>query len=71
MAGCRWVCRLARTTERRVVLSSFSPSDHKLATCSDDGTVRIWDFIRCYEEKVLRGELTGQGGTRARPRAAE
>ena len=38
------------------MLSSFSPSDHKLATCSDDGTVRIWDFTRCYEEKVLRGK---------------
>ena len=37
---------------------SFSPSDHKFATGSDDGTVRIWDFYRCYEEKVLRGKET-------------
>lgn len=35
---------------------SFSPSDQKFATGSDDGTVRIWDFYRCYEEKVLRGK---------------
>ncbi|KAF2347382.1 WD40 repeat, partial [Trinorchestia longiramus] len=34
---------------------SFSPWDLKLATCSDDGTVRIWDFLRCKEERVLRG----------------
>ncbi|KAK4022428.1 hypothetical protein OUZ56_007894 [Daphnia magna] len=34
---------------------SFSPTDQKLASCSDDGTVRIWDFVRCQEEKILRG----------------
>ncbi|XP_011261997.1 uncharacterized protein LOC105254794 [Camponotus floridanus] len=34
---------------------SFSPTDHKLATCSDDGTVRVWDFLRCHEERILRG----------------
>ncbi|NP_001135849.1 WD repeat domain 33 isoform X1 [Nasonia vitripennis] len=34
---------------------SFSPTDHKLATCSDDGTVRIWDFLRCHEDRILRG----------------
>uniref|UniRef100_A0A6P7EXK3 Pre-mRNA 3' end processing protein WDR33 n=1 Tax=Diabrotica virgifera virgifera TaxID=50390 RepID=A0A6P7EXK3_DIAVI len=34
---------------------SFSPSDNKFVTCSDDGTLRIWDFFRYQEEKVLRG----------------
>nr|KAG5689276.1 hypothetical protein BaRGS_005284 [Batillaria attramentaria] len=34
---------------------SFCPTDSKFATCSDDGTVRIWDFLRCHEEKILRG----------------
>ncbi|XP_065093178.1 pre-mRNA 3' end processing protein WDR33 [Ochlerotatus camptorhynchus] len=34
---------------------SFSPSDSKFASCSDDGTVRVWDFLRCQEERVLRG----------------
>ncbi|RXN23338.1 pre-mRNA 3 end processing WDR33-like protein [Labeo rohita] len=33
----------------------FSPTDNKFATCSDDGTVRIWDFLRCHEERILRG----------------
>ncbi|KAL7060334.1 hypothetical protein AAHC03_09570 [Spirometra sp. Aus1] len=34
---------------------SFSPFDTKFVTCSDDSTVRIWDFLRCTEERVLRG----------------
>lgn len=34
---------------------SFCPTDTKFTTCSDDGTVRIWDFLRCHEEKILRG----------------
>ena len=41
---------------------SFCPSDSKFATCSDDGTVRIWDFMKCHEEKILRGMLENQGG---------
>ena len=35
--------------------SSFSPTDNKFASCSDDGLVKIWDFYRCAEERVLRG----------------
>jgi WD40 repeat protein len=27
----------------------------KFASCSDDGTVRIWDFFSWNEERVLRG----------------
>ncbi|EUB63268.1 WD repeat-containing protein 33 [Echinococcus granulosus] len=34
---------------------SFSPCDTKFVTCSDDATVRIWDFFRCHEERALRG----------------
>ena len=34
---------------------SFCPTDQKYATCSDDGTVRVWDFLRCHEERILRG----------------
>ncbi|KAG8233693.1 hypothetical protein J437_LFUL014050 [Ladona fulva] len=35
--------------------NNFSPTDQKFATCSDDGTIRIWDFLRCHEERILRG----------------
>ncbi|CAL8079712.1 unnamed protein product [Calicophoron daubneyi] len=34
---------------------SFCAFDNKFVTCSDDSTVRIWDFHRCSEERVLRG----------------
>eukprot|EP00040_Diaphanoeca_grandis_P015724 m.80586 g.80586 ORF g.80586 m.80586 type:complete len:708 (+) comp25324_c0_seq1:186-2309(+) len=34
---------------------SFAPTDKKFATCSDDGTVRIFDFKTAKEEQVLRG----------------
>ncbi|EDV24170.1 uncharacterized protein TRIADDRAFT_26233 [Trichoplax adhaerens] len=35
--------------------ASFCPTDIKFTTCSDDGTVKIWDFLRCEEEVTLRG----------------
>merc|ERR1712223_1721462 len=34
---------------------SFSPTYAKFASCSDDGTVRVWDFFSCNEERGLRG----------------
>lgn len=37
-------------------LASFCPTNSKFASCSDDGTVRIWDFLRCHEERILRGQ---------------
>ncbi|KER28966.1 hypothetical protein T265_04343 [Opisthorchis viverrini] len=37
------------------LLTRFCPFDNKFVTCSDDSTVRIWDFHRCAEERVLRG----------------
>ena len=40
-------------------ICSFCPTDQKFASCSDDGTVRIWDFVRYYEEKILRGKIDG------------
>ena len=42
-------------TEFHGSIFSFSPTDVKLATASDDGTVRVWDFIRCEEERIMRG----------------
>lgn len=41
-------------------IHSFSPSDNKFATCSDDGTLRVFDFYRCVEERILRGESIPQ-----------
>lgn len=38
-----------------VTLNSFSPSDNKFASCSDDGLVKVWDFYRCAEERELKG----------------
>ncbi|XP_065225352.1 uncharacterized protein Wdr33 isoform X2 [Planococcus citri] len=34
---------------------SFSPTDNKFVSCSDDGTVRLWDFVTCNEERIFRG----------------
>ena len=37
-------------------LFAVSPTDVKLVTCSDDGMVRIFNFIHCSEEFIiLRG----------------
>eukprot|EP01090_Pellita_catalonica_P001096 TRINITY_DN10806_c0_g1_i1.p1 TRINITY_DN10806_c0_g1~~TRINITY_DN10806_c0_g1_i1.p1 ORF type:complete len:451 (-),score=44.09 TRINITY_DN10806_c0_g1_i1:1214-2443(-) len=34
---------------------SFSPTDMKFASCSDDVSIKIWDFTRCEAESVLTG----------------
>ena len=34
---------------------SFAPGDGKFATCSDDGSIRIWDFNEAIEEHCLTG----------------
>lgn len=34
---------------------SFAPSDNKFASCSDDGTVKIFNFLDGKEERVLSG----------------
>ena len=34
---------------------SFCPTDTKFVTGSDDGTARVWDFLRCHCENILRG----------------
>jgi polyadenylation factor subunit 2 len=36
-------------------LVSFSPADTKFATCSDDSTIRIWDFSEAREERMMTG----------------
>ena len=37
------------------IITSFSPTDNKFTSCSDDRTVRIFDFTTCTEESVLQG----------------
>lgn len=34
---------------------SFSSTDLKFCSCSDDGAVKVWDFARCQEERSLAG----------------
>lgn len=34
---------------------AFSPSDMKFASCSDEGTVKIWDFAKASEDRTLLG----------------
>lgn len=34
---------------------SFSPTDYKFISCSDDATIRIWDFESAREEHMLTG----------------
>ena len=34
---------------------AFAPSDLKFVTCSDDTTLKVWDFARCQQESVLAG----------------
>jgi len=34
---------------------SFSPSDLKFVSCSDDRAVKIWDFLLCRQERMLEG----------------
>ncbi|KAJ3089911.1 hypothetical protein HK102_005169, partial [Quaeritorhiza haematococci] len=34
---------------------TFSPTDSKFASCSDDGTIKIWNFLDGSEERVLTG----------------
>lgn len=41
-----------------VVLYRFSPNDTKFASCSDDSFIRIFDFMKCTEERELRGLST-------------
>lgn len=33
----------------------FSPTDTKFATCSDDGSIKIWSFADAVEEQTLKG----------------
>ncbi|KAH9548884.1 hypothetical protein CY35_11G110400 [Sphagnum magellanicum] len=34
---------------------SFSSTDLKFCSCSDDTTIKVWDFARCQEERSLAG----------------
>ena len=34
---------------------SFSPNDAKFASCSDDSTIKIWNFLDASEDRILTG----------------
>lgn len=34
---------------------TFSPTDQKFASCSDDGTIKIFNFLDATEERSLTG----------------
>lgn len=38
-------------------LNSFCRTDLKFCSCSDDTTVKVWDFARCQEESSLSGNV--------------
>lgn len=66
---CDWLLADRFVTPPLFFIFSFSPTDNKFATCSDDGTVRIWDFLRCHEERILRGRNRTIRGPSAPPLA--
>jgi hypothetical protein len=39
------------------LLNSFCRTDLKFCSCSDDTTVKVWDFARCQEERSLTGNV--------------
>jgi hypothetical protein len=36
---------------------SFCRTDLKFCSCSDDTSVKVWDFARCQEERSLSGKV--------------
>ena len=38
-------------------LTSFCRTDLKFCSCSDDTTVKVWDFARCQEDRSLSGNV--------------
>lgn len=38
--------------------NSFCRTDLKFCSCSDDTTVKVWDFARCQEERSLTGNVS-------------
>ncbi len=62
-----WLCRRATLTpslafakvftahEQPVRQACFAPTDLKFATCSDDGFVKVWDFVRAETERSMEG----------------
>lgn len=39
------------------LVTSFCRTDLKFCSCSDDTTVKVWDFARCQEERSLSGNV--------------
>ena len=41
----------------QLFFTSFCRTDLKFCSCSDDTTVKVWDFARCQEEYSLSGNV--------------
>jgi polyadenylation factor subunit 2 len=53
-ASLRWQ-KIFQAHDRSCRALSFAPTDAKFATCSDDKTVRVWDFKTQQEDAKLDG----------------
>lgn len=57
-----FVRKIERAHKEGVQGISFAPSDEKFASCSDDGTVKVWDLGRSRDEHSAEATLVGHGG---------
>ncbi|KAL4199069.1 hypothetical protein AMTRI_Chr03g49350 [Amborella trichopoda] len=45
-----------------ILFLNFSRTDLKFCSCSDDDTIKVWDFAGCQEERSWKLRLTYRDG---------